>query len=395
MRAALIPWALSGGAAVTVGFGRFAYALILPAMQTSLGLSYAQAGWLNTSNSLGYLLGSILTALYVERLGNHRLFVAGMLVTTLSLLANGLVTDFYLLNIIRFITGLSAAWAFISGGVLASLLGARAMVIYFGGGGSGMLLSGASLPWLFEFAGPQAWPWAWAGTAALCTPITIAALAAARYSVAPAPTRQRTAWSWRPCAPAFLAYFMFGLGYIAYMTFIIAWVRLQAADSLLPMAAISSIMWTLLGVMCMMAPRVWSGVFAAHTNGLPMAFTMVTLGAGALLPLLVPNLAGIWASAALVGVSVLMVPSGVTGFVKNNLPAAAWGSALALATTLFAIGQTIGPVAAGWISDLAGNLSVGLGLSAGILFAGAILAWMQAPLTPALRQQPGPAGERP
>ena len=76
MNPAFVPWALSGGAAVTVGFGRFGYALILPAMQADLSLNYAQAGWLNTSNSLGYLLGSLITAMLVGRLGNHRLFVS-------------------------------------------------------------------------------------------------------------------------------------------------------------------------------------------------------------------------------------------------------------------------------------------------------------------------------
>src|SRR3546814_14399176 len=33
------------------------------------------------------------------------------------------------------------------------------------------------------------------------------------------------AWPWHPCLPEFTAYFLFGLGYIAYMTFIVAWLR--------------------------------------------------------------------------------------------------------------------------------------------------------------------------
>lgn len=379
MNPALIPWALSGGAAVTVGFARFGYALILPAMQADLSLSYTQAGWLNTSNSLGYLLGSLLTVLFVGRLGNHRLFVAGLLLTTLSLLLNGLVRDFYVLNVIRFITGVGGAWAFICGGVLASVLGARAIVIYFGGGGSGMLLTGATLPWLFELFGSGAWPWAWIGTAAICTPITIAALAAARYSNEPATLSQKVPWPWWSCSKAFMAYFMFGLGYIAYMTFIVAWVNLNASQTL-PMAATTSIMWTILGVMSILAPLVWKRLFNGRANGLPMAAAMTTLGLGATLPLMIPTLAGVWVSAALVGVSIFMVPSAVTGFVKINLAPAAWGNALAVATSLFAFGQTIGPAAAGWISDMTGSLSTGLGLSAVILFLGALLALTQRPI---------------
>lgn len=379
MRPALIPWALSGGAAVTVGFARFGYALILPAMQSSLDLSYTQAGWLNTSNSLGYLLGSLLTVLLVGQLGNHRLFVAGLLVATASLFANGLTSDIFLLNTIRFVTGLGAACAFICGGVLASVLGARAIVIYFGGGGSGMLLTGASLPWLFELSGPEAWPWAWMGTALICTPITIAAIMAARYSAEPKTRSETTQWPWKPCSRAFLAYFAFGLGYIAYMTFIIAWVRLYG-QATLSLAATTSIMWTLLGLMSIFAPKVWSRLFNGRANGVPMAASMTTLALGAALPLFVPSLPGVWLSAALVGVSVFMVPSAITGFVKSNLPAPSWGNALAVATSLFALGQAIGPAAAGWVSDITGSLSMGLGLSALILFAGALLALTQKPL---------------
>src|SRR3546814_10175787 len=94
---------------------------------------------------------------------------------------------------------------------------------------------------------------------------------------------------------------------------------------------------------------------------------MIVLAAGAALPLLVPSIAGAWLSAALVGSSVFMVPSAATGFVKTNLPKAAWGSSLAVATSLFAIGQAVGPVAAGWISDLSGSLSTGLAVSAAML----------------------------
>lgn len=389
MRPALLPWALSGGAAVSVGFARFGYALILPAMQTDLQLSYAQAGWLNTSNSLGYLLGSILAVLLVARIGNHRLFVAGMLTTTLGLFLNGLTDHLLILNLIRFLTGAGAAWAFICGGVLASMLGDRAMIIYFGGGGSGMLITGAGLPWLFELTGPAAWPWAWILTALVCLPVTVAALAAARYSPqAQLPGRERAGWPWQACSKAFLAYFMFGLGYIAYMTFIVAWVRDHLALQL-PMAVITSGMWSVLGGMSLLAPTVWKRLFQRHgRSGLPMATTMTTLAVGATLPLIAPGVAGALMSAALVGVSVLMVPSAITGFIKGNLPAASWGSALAVATTLFAIGQAVGPVTAGWISDQTSSLSTGLAASACFLLIGALLAGSQRrlPITSAVDQ---------
>src|ERR1700744_3019639 len=53
---------LAMGPAVGLGLGRFAYALLLPAMRADLGWSYAQAGTINTANAAGYLIGALLAA---------------------------------------------------------------------------------------------------------------------------------------------------------------------------------------------------------------------------------------------------------------------------------------------------------------------------------------------
>ena len=64
------PWIILTGLAlgltVTNGFARFAYGLILPAMKEEMGWNYAQAGWLNTANALGYIIGAILTMMRSE-----------------------------------------------------------------------------------------------------------------------------------------------------------------------------------------------------------------------------------------------------------------------------------------------------------------------------------------
>lgn len=378
MNPAVLPWALSGAAAVSVGFARFAYALILPAMQSDLALNYAQAGWLNTANALGYLLGALATIGLVERLGNRPLFNAGIVLTTVALILTGLTHDLTLLAIYRFLAGLGAAGAFICGGVLAGVLGTRAIVVFFSGSGIGMLTTGAALPWLFELYGNLAWPWAWLAIGAVCVPLSVFSIMAGRHVAEPGAPGMHTAWRWQPCLPEFIGYFMFGLGYIAYITFIIAWLKQNPAPSL-PPAAVTSIMWSALGIMTLLAPILWRRVFNGRADGFPMFASMSVLSAGAALPLFVPTITGVWLSGILVGASVFMVPAAATSFVKANLPRAAWGSGLAVVTSLFAIGQTIGPVGAGWISDRWGSLSAGLGVSAAVLLSGALIALLQRP----------------
>ncbi|AEC20827.1 hypothetical protein PT7_2287 [Pusillimonas sp. T7-7] len=379
MRPTTVALALSGGSAVSVGFARFGYALILPAMQADLQLNYAQAGWLNTVNSLGYLLGALLVIYFVASLGSRRLFMWGMVLTTLSMLASGLTHDFLWLSVFRFLAGFGGAGTFICGGVLAGVIGTRAIVVFFSGGGLGMLLTGAVLPWLFELQGPASWPLAWLATGAICIPLSIAAIRAARTIAEPSSAQASASWPWRRCVPVLVSYFIFGLGYIAYMTFMVAWVKHHATDTT-RLATTTSVMWGLLGVMTLLAPLLWARLFNGRQDGKPMGFALLVLTAGAALPLMLSDLMGIWLSAVLVGASVFMVPSAVTGFVKSNLARPAWGNAMAVATSLFAIGQTIGPAACGWISDMAGSLSFGLAISAVMLLLAGALALLQKPV---------------
>jgi predicted MFS family arabinose efflux permease len=132
--------ALSLGPAVATSFARFAYALILPAMRAELDLSYSQAGSLNTSNALGYLVGALLCTHYVSRLGNRRLFSFGLVVTVLALLGAGLAETFIGQMALRGVAGISSAMVYISGAVLVSNLypdrpevSKTAIAIYFGG----------------------------------------------------------------------------------------------------------------------------------------------------------------------------------------------------------------------------------------------------------------------
>src|SRR6266446_455127 len=204
---------LSFAPAVSNGIGRFAYALILPAMRSDLGWSYTQAGWVNTANALGYLAGALLMMDLVRRMGPHRLFAAGL--------------------------GALAAELFVERPQRA----ASGIALYFGGGGIGILLSGVSLPWLFAARGPQAWDTAWVGlgilSAAMCVPAWIAAARIPRVPIAKASSRWRKA----PLAPSLIGYFVFAVGSIIYMTFIIAWMRDRGAG-----AGEISGMWGLLGL---------------------------------------------------------------------------------------------------------------------------------------------------
>ena len=101
------------------------------------------------------------------------------------------------------------------------------------------------------------------------------------------------------------------------------------------------------------------------------------------MPLLFGGSAGVILSAALFGFSFLIVPAAITSFSRKNLAEAQWGASVALFTTLFALGQTIGPVAAGAIVDQTNSISIGLAGAGLTLLAAALVAAVQAPLAQA------------
>ena len=143
----VLAFLLSFGPAVSNSFARFAYALVLPAMRDDLLLNYAEAGWLNTANAAGYLIGALLTRVWVARAGNRTLFIAGMVLTSLAVFATGLSREPAMLSLMRLLGGVGGAAVFICGGTLSGnvmpsrpALATTTIAIYFAGGGIGLML---------------------------------------------------------------------------------------------------------------------------------------------------------------------------------------------------------------------------------------------------------------
>lgn len=371
--------ALSLGPAVANSFARFAYALVLPAMRSDLAWNYTQAGWLNTANAIGYLLGALFTVRYVSRLGNRRLFCTGMFVTAVALVGTGLTEQFTALLALRMIAGVTGAMVFICGGVLASNAypdrperASMAIAVYFGGGGLGILLSGAGIPWLLEARGAGAWPQAWLAIGMVS--IVFAVLSSAAALRIDEPTGGPPRSPWRPGAfrPMLAAYFLFGVGYIAYMTFVIAWMTSHGASALEVTLA-----WSTLGVATMLAPMAWKLPMRHWRSSRTFAAAVTVIGIGAAVPLASTSFVAMIVSAALFGGGMFTVPSAVTALVKNSLPKASWGAAVAVFTVAFAIGQSIGPIFTGWLADATSSLFAGLAGSAIILLLAGVAALRQ------------------
>ena len=382
----LILLGLCLGICITNGFARFAYGLLLPAMKSELGWNYTQAGWLNTANAAGYVVGAVLTMALMARAGPARLFLFGLGTTTVALLATGIEPALWWQTLWRFLAGAFGALSFSSAGALAARLfpdsprlNALAIALLFGfGGGLGIVLAGGTLPLMLDRFGPGSWPWGWVmigAVSVLFLPLGLWAGHSLRppRGSPPAPrARLPLARMW----PEFAGYAAFGLGYIVYLTFLSAWMTAQGAGG-----GFIALVWVLLGLCLCASPFVWRPVLARFANGLPLALILICIAAGSALPEILPQAIGPPLSAVIFGLSVFMAPGAVTNFTRRNLPPEAWGAALSLFTVIFAVAQTLGPVAAGWIGDVTGNIGASLLAAAAVLLAGALAALAQRQLS--------------
>jgi predicted MFS family arabinose efflux permease len=384
------PWLVLAGLAlgvtVTNGFARFAYGLLLPAMKSEMGWTYAQAGWLNTANALGYIAGALLTMLLIRRISAARLFAFGMVTTTLALLATGLSAALWWQTAWRIAAGVLGALSFSTAGTLAAGLfqgdprrNALAIAILFGtGGGLGIVLAGAALPLMLDAWGPASWPTGWVviGAISLCgVPLSLWAASQLHVPVQAQRQADTTPLPLRRMLPEMAGYAGFGLGYIVYLTFLSAWMTEQHAS-----AGFIALVWVVLGTCICLSPFVWRRIFARHASGLPLALILSCIALGSALPVVLPNGPVLLVSAVVFGLSVFMAPGAVTNFARQNLPPVAWGRAISLFTLVFAVAQTAGPYGAGLVGDLAGNIGISLLAAAGLLLVGAALALLQRPL---------------
>ena len=357
---------------------------------------------MNTSNALGYFVGALMTPLLMRRYNAANVMIAGAFLASLFMALSGFFTDSTMLLIQRWLAGVASAWVFITGGVLAARLGAidpsrsgLLIGLYYGGSGIGITLSALLVPTLLVHLGDGRtwhgyanWAWAWWVLAVVCFIATAVLIGPARImrpllTISSERESHHRRFRVRDFGYALAGYAMFGVGYIGYMTFVIALLREQGADA-------NQIMgfYALLGVACMASFRVWAGLLDRHKSGRALATLNAVLGGATILPALTGAWPVVLLSGIVFGGVFLSVVASTTALVRHNLSAHDWPAGITAFTTVFAVGQIVGPVVVGWIADHASSatasdadgLARGLIFSAGALLLGALFASRQRPL---------------
>lgn len=165
-------------------------------------------------------------------------------------------------------------------------------------------------------------------------------------------------------------YFLFGCTYIVYATFIVT----TMVDARGYSGDVAGRFWAWVGFFSLFSGPLFGRIsdrfsrrvgFVAVFGVQTVAYLLAGLGTGT---------AALYASIVLYGLAVWSVPTIMSATVADRVGPARAAGGFAFVTFFFAVGQVIGPTAAGWLADITGGFALSYTLSACLTTLAAVLA---------------------
>jgi predicted MFS family arabinose efflux permease len=380
-----------------LGFGRFAYALLLPGMRQSLQFNYSQMGLLSGGILLGYLLFSLIGGALATKFGPRRVVLGSLVVSAASMFLLSRSSAFFLLLPCTFGMGAAAAGGHIAMTTLPmAWFGRRriggALGVVTGGTGLGVVITGLLLPYLLAVLGGEAWRKCWAFLAELTLMVALAGFFLLKERPAPgeargffegdeaaAPKRKAPGLSLQA---VYLIYFIFGFAYNIYATYFVAFMMEDVALS----GQTAGSLWSLFGWMCMTSGFVWGYLSDRLGRREALFWNNGVIVLSVAIPLLFRQPFFLGLSAFLFGFTFLGTVTIVAASV-GDLVVERRALVYGLVTLVHGIGQLLGTILGGWLKDLTGSFTLTLASS----LAGFVLCLV---LT-ALSRDGKPGAERP
>lgn len=386
-------WAIAASGMLAImaalGFGRFGYSMILPAMKEGLSLSEAQAGDLATANMLGYLAFSLLGGLLASRLGARRVVLASLVIVSFSLFLTGISPTYGWAFAARLLTGMAAGSVNVPVmGLLSTWFEKRERGLAGGlsvsGSSFGILIAGLMVPSLLGRFGPLGWRASWFALSALSLAVALLCSATLRDGASvtaqagagvkpgnPVPKPALRDIFARPLVWAIGGiYAFFGFSYIVYTTF---FARALTADRGWDIAAAGRL-WSTIGALSVASGFLWGAVSdkVGRKTGLAIVFTLQAASFSLLG--LWNDQTGIWVSAAIFALTAWSIPAIVAAAAGDILGARLAPGALGFLTLFMGAGQVLGPLAGGRMASLSGSYAGAFILAGGVALSGAGLS---------------------
>lgn len=329
-----------------MGFSRFGYTPIIPLMQRDIGISEWDIAMLASANYVGYLIGAYISRKPWLRNRLRTWLGLGLVFSVILLAAMPLAVDQTLWTLLRLLAGFLSAILFVVTSNVALGQGRSDLAGYlYSGVGIGIALTGIFVP-MFDVIG--GWKASWQGLAlggsilGMVAWYTLSKEASGLSGAGQLPTQNRFIRDYQWYA-LLISYGLEGIGYIITATFIV-----QMIKAMPELSHVANQSWILIGLAAAPSTYLWAQVAkkTSITTGLTLAFGLQALGI--ILPVISPTQVSTLLGGALFGGTFMGITSLIITLANRMRPEASM-QAIGELTTVYALGQIIGPLAAAWL----------------------------------------------
>ncbi|MGG2107844.1 YbfB/YjiJ family MFS transporter [Lysinibacillus pakistanensis] len=359
---------------IAMGIGRFSYTVILPYMQETFAFSRATAGFLATSNYLGYLVGALVAGrlqLADKRIPFLQIALVMSILTTAFM---GFTYTIMVWYVLRFISGVMSAFIFV---VAASLVldqlarigKAHLSGLFYSGVGMGIALSAIIVSPIHAIFN---WNGTWIALALFCIILFIFIIIFIQPVTSSAQQKESTAKASPKAPPAIwmkwliIAYSLEGLGYIVTGTFIVS-----IAEESTSFHGDAAFVWFVVGVAAIPSCIVWSKLAQRYGYVRTLLISMLFQGLGIVLPAFATNTITLYISAFIFGATFMGITTVATTLARQISPVNSH-QILGYLTAGYALGQMIGPSLAGALANYTNSYQYALFGATAVIVVGAL-----------------------
>lgn len=355
---------------LAMGISRFAFTPILPFMRKDAGFSLETAGYLASSNYVGYFIGALWAGFLFRR--KKMILLINVLLNVASVIWMGLTEMFMLWLLLRLIAGITSGFIFVlTSSIIMDYLAKEVLTKWsgylFSGIGLGIAISGLFVPYL-ELA--YTWKGAWLGLGLFSLAFFCVTLVTWRNLTIQDGVKQVKTSSGKMTAgfmPWLIAsYGLEGLGYIITGTFLV-----DIIHNIPSLEAYSSYSWVVVGLAAVPSAPVWIVLLSKFSPVRILTVAYVMQVFGILLPVFSQTVTSVLLSSFLFGLTFVGIVTLTTSYARQLFPTQS-NAVVSILTTFYALGQIIGPIIAGKLAAHFDSYKAAL-LFAGVMVFAALL----------------------
>ncbi|MEK4137694.1 YbfB/YjiJ family MFS transporter [Kurthia sp. FSL E2-0154] len=354
---------------IAMGIGRFSFTSVLPFLRESENLSVQTGSVIAAGNYIGYLVGAFAAGWIVKY--QKSILGLNVFLCILSVFFMGVTDQVSMWFSLRIVSGITGGIIFVlTSSMLMDYLAKYQLGKWsgytFSGIGLGIAISGLVVPLFVSYGNWRIAYFGLTAIAAFCMVITFILwrnLRAEPHIKSPKSDKVlRGFMVWLT-----IAYGLEGLGYIITGTFLVDLVH--SIPSIQQYAGFS---WVIVGLGAIPSAPLWIWLMTTYKPTTILSIAYIIQIVAVILPVLTTNIWTVLLSALLFGSTFVGLVAMSTSYGRQLFPKKS-ASVVSILTTSYAIGQIIGPIAAGILVKQYGSYNAALVLASIIILFALIL----------------------